>query len=116
MTENPQRLSDQVSDSHSISLVTQCAAKSGKNMSGSQYYATLAFNYSSVFLGKPLDIWLTKAGAVAVPVLKQRVREEELRDPTTKKLAVLLHHFPLATMFEHLVETVPQEHQAGLVV
>jgi len=57
-----------------------------------------------------------KAGVVVVPVLKQRVREEELRDPTTKKLAVLLHHFPLATMFEHLVETVPQEHQPGLVV
>jgi len=57
-----------------------------------------------------------KIGAVVVPVLKDRVRDEELRDPTTRKLAVVLHHFPLEMIFDHLRETTPEDRLSGLVL
>ncbi len=57
-----------------------------------------------------------RAGAVVVPVLKERLREEELRDPSTRKLALLLHHFPLDVIFRHLGETVAQEELPGLLL
>lgn len=57
-----------------------------------------------------------KAGTVIVPVLKERVREEQLRDPTTKELAILLHHFPLNRMFNHLEETTPEDELSRVVI
>lgn len=50
-----------------------------------------------------------KVGVVIVPVLKERVREAELRDPTTKELAILLHYFPLEIVFNHLGETSSED-------
>ena len=57
-----------------------------------------------------------RVGVVVVPVLKERVREEELRDPSTRKLALLLHHFPLEVIFQHLRETVAQDEWPGLLL
>lgn len=57
-----------------------------------------------------------KVGVVIVPVLKERVREAELRDPTTKELAILLHHFPLQRIFDHLGETSPEDEIPRLLV
>lgn len=57
-----------------------------------------------------------KAGAIVVPVLKERVREEQLRDPTTKELATLLHHFPLDRIFAHLDETTPADKLSRLLM
>lgn len=57
-----------------------------------------------------------KIGAVIVPVLKERVHEAELRDPTTRKLAILLHHFPLQRIFAHLEETTPEDELSRLLM
>lgn len=57
-----------------------------------------------------------RVGIVVVPVLKERVREDELRDPTTNKLALLLHHFPLEVILKHLAETIPKEELPSLVL
>jgi len=57
-----------------------------------------------------------KVGAVIVPVLKERLRDAELRDPTTKALAILLHHFPLKTVFDHLMETIPGDEWPRVLV
>lgn len=50
-----------------------------------------------------------KVALVIVPVLKERVREERLRDPTTQELAILLHHFPLDRIFDYVEETTPSD-------
>jgi hypothetical protein len=57
-----------------------------------------------------------RVGVAVVPVLKERVREEELRDPSTRKLALLLHHFPLEVIFQHLGETVAQDEWPRLLL
>lgn len=48
-----------------------------------------------------------KVSAVVVPVLKERITDEELRNPRTKKLVDLIHYFPLSSLLNHITETYP---------
>lgn len=48
-----------------------------------------------------------KVSAVVVPVLKERIREEELRNPRTKKLVDLIHYFPLSRLIDYITQTYP---------
>jgi len=48
-----------------------------------------------------------KISAVVVPVLKERITEEELRNPRTKKLVDLIHSFPLSRLINHITQTYP---------
>ena len=48
-----------------------------------------------------------KVSAVVVPVLKDRVTEEELRNPRTKKLVDLIHSFPLSRLLDYITQTYP---------
>jgi hypothetical protein len=48
-----------------------------------------------------------KISAVVVPVLKERITEEELKNPRTKKLVDLIHSFPLSRLLNHITQTSP---------
>lgn len=42
---------------------------------------------------------------VVVPVLKERITDQELRSPRTKKLVDLIHYFPLSGLINHIAQT-----------
>jgi hypothetical protein len=42
---------------------------------------------------------------VIVPVLKERITDQELRSPRTKKLVDLIHYFPLSVLIKHVMQT-----------
>jgi hypothetical protein len=48
-----------------------------------------------------------KINAVVVPVLKERITDEELRNPRTKKLVDLIHYFPLDRLIDYISKTSP---------
>lgn len=48
-----------------------------------------------------------KINAVVVPVLKERITEEELKNPRTKKLVDLIHYFPLSRLLDYIAQTYP---------
>ncbi len=48
-----------------------------------------------------------KISAVVVPVLKERLTEEELRNPRTKKLVDLIHSFPLSRLLDYVTQRHP---------
>ncbi len=51
-----------------------------------------------------------KISAVVVPVLKERITDEELRNPRTKKLVDLIHYFPLSGLINHIEQTYPDSY------
>lgn len=48
-----------------------------------------------------------KASVVLVAVLKERITEEELRSPKTKKLVNLIHYFPLSRFLDYFKKEYP---------
>jgi hypothetical protein len=48
-----------------------------------------------------------KVSAVVVPVLKERIADQELKNPRTKKLVDLIHYFPLSRLLDRITQACP---------
>jgi len=48
-----------------------------------------------------------KVSVVVIPVLKERIKEEGLKNPRSKRLIDLIHYFPLSRLINHISQTYP---------